>query len=192
MTDRKGGWMQTFTGHRFWPLDARPEEVYIADIAHGLANTCRFGGHSQQFYSVAQHSVLVSRIVPVAIQFDALLHDAAEAYLGDVPRPLKHGPGFEGYRSAEAALEQVIADTYGTEYPQHPAIKEADNVLLWTEKRDIMPRLEYVADGEWAHGAEGGPELALPGKIIPWDPALAEVWFLKRFDELLAERAYRR
>lgn len=87
--ERKGDWMQTYTGRKFWPLNPRAEEVYIEDIAHSLALSCRFNGHCKVFYSIAQHSVLVSQIVKPTQQLIALLHDSAEAYLGDIIRPIK-------------------------------------------------------------------------------------------------------
>lgn len=84
-------WIQTFLGKPFWPLSPRPEDIDIRDIAHALAMTCRFTGHSQKFYSVAEHSVRVSRIVPAQFALHGLLHDASEAYLCDLSRPIKHG-----------------------------------------------------------------------------------------------------
>ena len=89
MDERKGDWMQIFTGKKFWPLDPKSEEVDIKDIAHSLAFQCRFNGHSNYFYSIAQHSVIVSKIVSKDQAFAALLHDAAETYIGDMVSPLK-------------------------------------------------------------------------------------------------------
>ncbi len=98
----RGGYsMQTFSRTMFYPLDPHPEDVHIVDIAHALANICRFGGHAKRFYSVAQHSVLVSRIVEPEDALHGLMHDAAEAYVGDVVRPIKHMPGMAAYHAAE-------------------------------------------------------------------------------------------
>jgi len=89
MDERKGDWMQIFTGKKFWPLDPKSEEVDIKDIALSLAFQCRFNGHSNYFYSIAQHSVIVSKIVSKDQASAALLHDAAETYIGDMVSPLK-------------------------------------------------------------------------------------------------------
>ena len=83
---RTGPWMLTATGHRFFLNDPRPEDIHIEDIAHALANICRFGGHSRTFYSVAEHSILVAEILrqdsqPRHVIFAGLMHDAAEAYV---------------------------------------------------------------------------------------------------------------
>src|SRR5690606_29748913 len=97
---RKGDWMQTFTGRRFWPLDPRPDEICIEDIAHALSMQCRYAGHCLSFYSVAEHSVLLSQHVAEPFRRWALLHDASEAYLVDVPRPIKGD--LSNYRAVEA------------------------------------------------------------------------------------------
>ena len=86
---RVGDWIQTFSGGCFWPLDPRSSEVDIHDIAQSLAMTPRYRGHTVRFYSVAEHSVLVSRAVPPEYALWGLLHDAAEAYTADIPSPLK-------------------------------------------------------------------------------------------------------
>lgn len=88
--DRRGGWMQTYTGKAFYPLDPRPDEVCIDDIAHALSQIPRFGGHARRHYSVAQHSWHMSCLFgnPL-LAYQALLHDAQEAYLGDIVQPLK-------------------------------------------------------------------------------------------------------
>lgn len=90
MNERKGDWIQTYTGRQFWPLDPKPEEVCIEDIAHALSQQCRYAGHTIRFYSVAQHSVEIALRVPRAAALWGLLHDAAEAYLVDLPRPVKY------------------------------------------------------------------------------------------------------
>jgi uncharacterized protein len=86
---RNGAWIQTVTGKQFWPMDAQPEEVDIEDIAHALSLPCRFNGHCKQFYSVAEHSIHVSRVVSNENAARGLLHDAAEAYLSYIPQPVK-------------------------------------------------------------------------------------------------------
>src|SRR4051812_30250690 len=86
-SERVGNWMQTFTGRQFWPVDPRADEIAIEDIARALAMTCRFGGHVRFHYSVAQHSFLVSLVCSPEHALWGLLHDASEAYLGDVVWP---------------------------------------------------------------------------------------------------------
>ena len=81
---RIGDWMQTYTGERFWPLDPRIEDIHIRDISMALGKLCRYGGHTIFFYSVAEHSVLVSEYVPEEYALWGLLHDASEAYLSDI------------------------------------------------------------------------------------------------------------
>jgi hypothetical protein len=109
--ERMGDWIETYTGKEFYPYDPRPEEVDIRDIAHALAHICRFNGHTKYHYSVAQHSVYCAELAKrrgysTAIQLYALLHDAAEAYICDIPRPLK--PSFTGYDLLEARLQSTI------------------------------------------------------------------------------------
>jgi hypothetical protein len=83
------GKFNSFTGRKIDLIEPTPEMICIDDIAHALSNICRFGGHTRQFYSVAQHSVLVCAVVPDHLKQVALLHDAAEAYTGDIIKPLK-------------------------------------------------------------------------------------------------------
>ena len=111
-------WIQTYTGRQFWPLAPQAEHVDIRDIAHSLAMQCRFNGHCRGFYSVAQHSVLVSQVVPPEDALWGLLHDAAEAYISDLPRPLKNtAPEF---RAAEHRLLTVILGRLGCPSPCLP------------------------------------------------------------------------
>ncbi len=190
MSDRYGGWIQTFSGRQFWPLDARPDEIEIEDIAHALANTARFGGHTLGFYSVAQHSVHVSHTCRPENALWGLLHDAAEAYLGDIPRPIKHGPGFESFPEMEADLMAVIRDRFNLVPSVEPSdVKRADAIVLSTERRDLL-RTVKVNEGEWLHGAQ--PELPLSYTIWPLDPAHSEALFLERFAELTMTPAERR
>lgn len=133
---RHGGWIQTFTGLQFWPMDARPSDVEIVDIAHSLSLLCRFNGHCRRFYSVAEHSVLASKLVAPEWALWGLLHDASEAYLADLPQPIKHY--LASYREAEEKLLNVIADRFGLSWGVPEAVKEVDRLLLATEKAALM------------------------------------------------------
>lgn len=174
---RVGDWMETYTGGRFWCLDLRPGDFRIEDIAHALANTCRYSGHCIRFYSVAEHCVRVSEIVPEAYALEALMHDATEAYLTDIPRPIKHIPEFAFYRELEEKAERAIATQFGLPYPPSPEVKRADNILLMTEARDLMVS---QGDGWW----KPDDLQLLKDEIVPWTPAWAERRFLTRFEEL--------
>src|SRR5215207_10148348 len=137
-----GPFIQTLTGRRMNPLDAAPEDIDPVDIAGALANLCRFGGHSRGFYSVAQHSVIVCDLLEQQVAtpdelMAALLHDAAEAYLGDLPHPIKHRSDLgTAYKVAEQRLEAVIAERFSL--PDAAArIKPLDRALLATERRIV-------------------------------------------------------
>lgn len=167
-----GSALATYSGRRFSPLRPRASDVEIVDIAHALSNLCRFAGHTRVFYSVAEHSVRVARIVPEELRLQALLHDAAEAYIVDMPGPIKHA--FVGYHEVEVALLHAIGERFGVSlHPMAPEIQRADRILLATEGRDL---LHHPADGEWFSGAE-----RLDESIMPMLPVDAEVAFLGEF-----------
>jgi hypothetical protein len=173
---RTGDWIQTYTGNQFYPLDPRPEDINILDIAHALSNQCRFSGHCKHFYSVAQHSVLVSRYVPTEYALWGLLHDASEAYLVDLPRPLKNHSklGYE-YKLAESNLMLVIAECFGLTVDIPEIVMQTDLSLLMTEAKCLMgtPPADWMIDAE---------PLDIP--IDPWEPHDAEIMFLARWDFL--------
>lgn len=172
--NRKGNWLQTYSGRKFWPLDPRPEEVDLNDIAHALSNLCRFAGHSLEFYSVAQHSVLVSQIVPPKAALWGLLHDAAEAYCVDLPRPIKHDPGAAWYREVEQRIMCAVCERFGLAPVQPASVSWADQVLLSTERRDLMTH----SPGWHVH------ERPLIKRIEPWAPKEARHQFIQRAEEL--------
>lgn len=166
--------MQTYTGRRFYPLHPRSDEVDTADIAHALSLLCRYGGHVDRFYSVAEHCVLMSQAVPPEHALVALLHDATEAYVCDVPRPLKRQ--LVGYDAIEDGVWTVIAYRFGVALGLPRAVKDADNAILLTERNALMPRAErWGVDGEYE---------PLPVEIECWSPEVAERAYLDRLAEL--------
>jgi 5'-deoxynucleotidase YfbR-like HD superfamily hydrolase len=177
---RNGDWVQTFSGQKFWPCDPLDSEIHIVDVAHHLSLLCRFTGATRAFYSVAQHSTLCSRIVPAADAKWGLLHDASEAYLADIARPVK--PFLSNYRALERALMVEVAVRFHLPWPMPPAIHHADDVLALTERRDLLnPGPEW---GDWTKGL-----WLLEEAIVPLAPAAAEREFLARYEELFAEEA---
>jgi hypothetical protein len=173
--------IQTVGGRRVQPLEAAPGDIDLEDVAHALSNLCRFGGHTRVFFSVAQHSCLVADAVAAAggspeETLWALLHDAAEAYLGDLAHPLKHSPYGDAYRVAEERLQAVVCARFGLAADTPARVKRVDRSLLASE------RLALMADAwEW-------PELAgvdpLDVEIEPWSPERARREFLERFERL--------
>lgn len=169
----ENGTITTYSGRSIQPLEPDPDLIDIEDIAHALSNNCRFTGHVREFYSVAQHSVLCSTIVSDELKLTALLHDASEAYLSDIARPIKSQPEFgDVYKKYESRLEAAIAERFRLDYPYPDEIKWADNVLLRTEQRDLMP--------DEVEGFE-----TLDYEIIPWQPEQAEIKFLATYLKLI-------
>lgn len=189
---RLGEWIQTYPkGIKFWPLDPRPEEIHIEDIAHALSNVCRFGGFVKHHYSVAQHSLLVSYKVPPCDALWALLHDAPEAYLGDQCRPVKRSmvfhinECFHPFAKVEEELMRVVAKRFGLEGSEiPPSVHEADLRMLMTEKRDLL------INGGLVWGEAQG--IAQPYDDLTISEMTTEgvCWnFLKRFDKLKGDLA---
>ncbi len=168
--------IQTYTGRQFRPLAPVADDIDIRDIAHALSLICRYTGHCRCFYSVAEHSVRVARQLPPPLQLWGLLHDAPEAYLSDLCRPLKHCPGFgEKYREAEQRLMTAITYRFGLQMPEPLEVKQMDNRLLFTEQRDLMGRQVKP----WRD-----PVPPLSEIIDPWSPLDAEVAFFSSFHDL--------
>lgn len=175
--DRRGDWMQTYLGLRFWPLDPRPEDVSFRDIAHALAMQCRYGGHSMRFYSVAEHSVLLARAAPPELALWLLLHDASEAYLSDMIRPLKRF--MPEYRAAEDRVQWAIYQRYGLDPAFEPReVKQFDNRILMDERAQVM---RHTTD-QWHFGGETEP---LGIRLQFWSPERAEDEFLDTFRSLM-------
>ena len=174
---RNGDWFQTYSGIQFYPLDPRPEDICIDDIAHALARTCRFGGHTTDFYSVAQHSVMVSHIVQPELAFVGLMHDATEAYCGDVVQPLKYA--LPDYLNIEDCIWEAVAARFNLPAFISQEVKHADNVALVTERRDLIQHQRQW--GEWTRAYT-----PLENKILPLTPEEAEAVFIIRFNQLIA------
>lgn len=168
-------WIQTHSGRRFNPTDPNPNAIVIQDIAHALSMQCRFSGHCKKFYSVAQHSVLVSYICDSQDALWGLLHDASEAYLVDVPRPVKRSGMIEGYLAMEKVMQAAVCKRFGLLVQEPVGVKKADTQLLSTEARDLMSPLH----SDWQE-----TEPALPFLIEAWEPQKAKDMFMKRFFEL--------
>ncbi len=171
--------IEIFSGIKFDLLAPKEEDINIIDIAHALSNTCRFGGHTKKFYSVAQHSVLVSDLLPSHLKLVGLLHDAPEAYIHDITTPLKSI--LENYKDIEKNLWNVICKKfYILNCDEIPCeVKIADYSILLAEKRDIM---ESKKDWCSTHPFD---DILSVGTITPLYPSDAKDLFLQRFKELV-------
>lgn len=176
---RTGGWIQTFTGKAYYPFDPSPVEVDIIDVAHALSNLCRYTGHCRRFYSVAEHSVLVSRLVPAEHARVALLHDATEAYIADLSSPVKRGIADYGHLE-EMNWVRAIAPHFDLPAAMPQCVKDADITALYFEKDNLFgqPPVSHA----W------GPQpvtLDTSGlKVDCQPPAVAFAKFMARYAEL--------
>jgi len=157
--------IRTFSGIYINVITPTAEQIEIKDIAHALSQQCRFAGHLPAFYSVAQHSVLCSYLVEPEWQLQALMHDASEAYLLDIPSPIK--PNLTNYKTLEDNLMKVIASKYGFEYPLSNEVKAADRAMLIQEWDELV--LGRVDDFG----------------LYVWDMPHAEEMFITRFKTLI-------
>ena len=170
--NRKGDWIITYTGKKFYALDPQPEDIDIKDIAHALSMTCRFGGHSSRFYSVCEHSILVESLCSQKNKLAALLHDASEAYITDVPSPIKRG--MPEYQVMENDIMTVIADKFGFQYPLSDEIEYIDHNIVATEANEL-----WDIELDWTKYLE-----YISVNIKCWEPSVVKMIFLQRFKEL--------
>ena len=168
-------WIETYSGLKFDFLNPDVNSIRIKDIAHALSNICRYTGHTKEFYSVAQHSVYVADCVLKEDALAGLLHDATEAYLTDISKPLK--VLLPRYCELEDFIWTKIAERFGLPEKLPISVKDADWRLLATEKRDLLS----CSGPAWntVIGIE-----CLPEKIVPWEPKFAEEMFLNRYYSL--------
>jgi hypothetical protein len=178
---KAGVGIEMVNGERIILLDPKPAVIHPEVLAHSLANLCRWTGHPKRFFSVAQHCIIVSKIVPPEFAMQGLLHDASEAFIGDINRPLKlvfehFAPGV--LHDIEENIHKAIAKRFGSGFPHDPSIKVADNISLATERRDLLAD----SDEEWI----GLPD-PLEKPIQPMGPRAAKNAWLNRFYELGGE-----
>lgn len=168
---RVGNWMQTFGGRAFYPVDPRPEEIEIVDIAQALSKQCRYAGHCLRFYSVAEHCVHLYRKLPREFKMWGLLHDASEAYLVDIPRPVK--PYLQNYAQHEDKLMRAVAERFYMKWPMPDLVKEYDNRILLDERDQNMSASPH----DWnIHGEPLGVQIEC------WDPERAFDEFMNCYD----------
>lgn len=179
MKEGRDNWLLTFSGIKVHPLDPKPEEIRVVDIAHGLSNICRFGGQCRVFYSVAEHSVRVAHLLarssaPKEMVMWGLMHDAAEAYLGDVIRPLKGF--FPAYKVVEEKVLKTVARKLRLSWPIPAKVKEADSSLLKSEAMELMePSYAFEFPGKADPGT---------GTIVPCPPGGAKFMWEKEFKRI--------
>lgn len=169
--------IETYTGRAFYPLSPKPEAISIIDIAHGLSLQCRYGGQISEFYSVAQHSVLLTYYAEqklkatVADCLQILMHDAPEAYMTDIPRPVKQY--MPEYRAWDHNIDECIREWLGISSLKRPAFQaEIDSRIIIDERA----QLKSNSGLDWGHRFE-----PLGIKIMPWSPKEAEKQFLVRY-----------
>lgn len=167
----RGDWCQTYSGIKFFPLDPKPEEIKIEDIAHALSMLCRFTGHCMSFYSVAEHCCHICDAAPEDHKLEALLHDGSEAYLADISRPVKRY--LKDYVKIEENITKVINEKFGLKDSSYEIVKDLDNRILHDESSQIM----NISD-KW--NIPGKP---LGVKLKLFSPNVAEEEFMLRFNQ---------
>lgn len=174
--------MTMFNGRRVNPRCLTVEDIQIENIAHALSNLCRFGGHSREFYSVAQHSVRVARFVAPELMLEGLLHDSTEAFIQDLVRPIKHD--LDGYNSLEKDVWQVIGFKYGFDPYPHELVQYADNAVLKSEFAQFVNGGDVELTDLFWDNFEAAPTVDRA-----WNPVESKAKFLITYAEAVAARA---
>lgn len=193
---RRGSWIQSYSGQKVWPIDPRADEVHYDDVCVGLARECRYGNHCREMYSVATHSVIVSIYVErlarergwseydaIEVAREGLLHDASEAYLRDIPRPLKHLRAMSGYRRVERRWWPVICERFDL-HPTPASLELVDEV----DKRVVMDEIEALmldTDMEFRERNIGVQPLGVEIPVLTWEQSAN--CFSRRFQEIFPE-----
>jgi 5'-deoxynucleotidase YfbR-like HD superfamily hydrolase len=178
-------WISLLSGGRFNYNKPEESDVTIEDISSALSNVCRFSGHLPRFYSVAQHLVNASKIVPPEHAFTALMHDTAEAFTNDLPTPLKWALPI--FKELETKIESAMGEKFDFQFPYPAAVKEADTIMLILEKL-------YVKEDKsvWPLYEKYDAKFVAPFKELvdleSWQPRRAKREFLERYDELKSQR----
>lgn len=184
-----GNWIQTYTGLRVDPTNMRPQDIDILDIAHSLSLMNRFTGHTPLPYSVAQHSCLVADLLPPHLALWGLLHDAAEAYLADISRPVKQSilkSGVELIKDIEAHIMQAVCLHFGLPIVEPALVKMADNQALVAEAYSFFGHTENYKYWDHHYSNYGGkPSLVTP---LPWD--IAERHFMNKYRHLMNTQSF--
>jgi len=190
MADKLILWMPTYTGKRFNPENPHQDDIVIEDIAHALSNQCRYAGHTRRFYSVAEHSVRICNLCSPVNKPSGLMHDAPEAYLTDLPRPLKRLPSIAPvYRALEATVEHAIFAKFNLPLVLPDEVLMYDNEILKVE----VPSVYMVPSSASPNCLDdfGTPSVPIEFSDWGWTPTYAEARFLSLAAELgLADKKY--
>lgn len=184
---KKDCWLQTYIGKQFFPFDPKLDDIDIIDIAFSLGKKCRFNGHTiNGFYSVAEHSLLVCKLLEdinssISECLWGLMHDAVEAYTGDIPKPIK--PFLNGFHEIENRIQKCIAEKFNLVWPMPNIVKSADEIILSLESLSVM-KTPHPAD--W-HVAAIPSGLSIKFNQLSWIEATKE--FLNKciFYNLISE-----
>lgn len=171
-------YIRTFSGVNFYPMSPDRAGVSIIDIAHNLSHQCRWAGATRVFYSVALHSLHVSMMCRKENALAGLLHDSAEAYLCDIPSPVK--TRLAEYNSYESRLLKIIASALYFDYPFSPEVHQADQAALYAEskyfftfERGEIPEVDPPRHCNWNFEI-----------VCAASPAQVKSWFISEYNRL--------